>query len=86
MKKVILVLLAALALAGCEKAPESSQHQGEFKIDKLFTADGCTMYRFYDNGRAVYYSNCAGSVQTTRQEGRHSVDVSVPTHRVQYTI
>ena len=51
MKSIFFVMIAALAVAGCTKAPEYSSPAGrEFVVDKLFTHEGCTMYRFSDGG------------------------------------
>lgn len=72
MKK--LILLAALILAGCDKDPESVQMAGsDFKVGRLFTVDGCTVYRFYDGGRNVYFTNCPGQANSSysRSNGKH---------------
>lgn len=51
MKRVLIILAAALVLAGCVKAPEEAQHAGrDFTVETLFTHDGCTVYRFNDVG------------------------------------
>lgn len=52
----------ALALSGCQKAEEESKRVGNFQVEKLFTYDGCTVYRFED-ARTVYYTNCQGTTQ-----------------------
>ena len=67
MKK-ILILAAILALSGCGKPAETSTSVGrEFVVDKLFTHEGCTVYRFTDHGNPRYFTNCSGS--TTWREG-----------------
>lgn len=61
----ILIALAAIALSGCDierETVEQTQQQGSWKVEKLFTADGCSVYRFYDS-RWIYYSNCQGQTQ-----------------------
>ena len=70
MKK-ILVLAAILALAGCSKPAETSTQVGrEFVVDKLFTHEGCTVYRFTDGGNNRYFTNCQGSTSWTEQCGK----------------
>lgn len=62
----IIALASVLALTGCEgrKPAEESQRAGvEFQVDRLFTVDGCTVYRFSDNGYLRYFTNCSGSTQ-----------------------
>lgn len=59
----ILVVAGVVMLTGCEKAAEAEIVTGaenDFRVSRLFTVDGCTAYRFYDNGRAIYYTNCKG--------------------------
>lgn len=67
MKNVLIILTVAL-LAGCSKPAETSTAVGkEFVVDKLFTHEGCTVYRFSDGGNSRYFTNCQGS--TTWREG-----------------
>ena len=69
MNKTLIILAVAL-LAGCSKPAETSTAVGaEFVVDKLFTHEGCTVYRFSDGGNARYYTNC-GSTAWTRQCGK----------------
>jgi hypothetical protein len=71
MKK-ILILAAILALAGCSKPAETSTSVGrEFVVDKLFTHEGCTVYRFNDGGNNRYFTNCQGSTSWTESCGKN---------------
>ncbi len=73
MKRVraAAALVALLVVAGCQKQAESSTHAGlEFKVDKLFTVDGCTVYRFSDGGYPRYFTNCAGSTSYETSSGK----------------
>lgn len=60
----ILFILTLLLFTGCIKKPlEISQTENkEFAVEKLFTFDGCTVYRFSDDGGIKYFTNCKGSV------------------------
>ena len=64
--KYFIVILAVL-LSACQKAPESTKHVGDFQVQRLFEVDGCTVYRFYDD-RTVYFTNCNNRATTTYQE------------------
>ena len=85
MNKKIMLSLAALAMvAGCEKPAESVSHTGAgFAVERLFTHDGCTVYRFSDL-YTRYFTRCDGIAAqstTTWQEScgkncTHSVEVS----------
>lgn len=88
MKKSLALILAACFLAACTKQAETSSATGntEFVVDKLFTHEGCTAYRFNDAGTYRYYVNCRqGQTQTSwtgncgkncRRE--HAIEVSTP--------
>lgn len=70
--KTVLVILALTVLAGCVKQAETSTSVGsEFVVDKLFTHEGCTVYRFYDGGNARYYTNCQGSTNWQENCGKN---------------
>lgn len=71
MRKLIFIAVAIAALSGCEKMAETSTQAGvEFKVDRLFTTDGCTVYRFSDAGRNRYFTNCHGSTEWQEQSGK----------------
>lgn len=81
-KALIGVLIAITTLTGCEKASESTVVVGvesDFKVGRLFTVDGCTAYRFYDNGRAIYYTNCKGVTDSTYRSGKNVMHQQVTT-------
>ena len=77
-----LLIIAVLCLTACDKAPEATVQNGEFKVERLFTVDGCTAYRFNDTGRYIYYTNCSGSTQSTHTCGKNCVSTdNVNTYR-----
>lgn len=76
----LAVLSAALVLiVGCQKEPEATVRNGNFKVEKLFTTkEGCTVSRFYDD-RTVYFTDCRGGTSYEASCGKNcveSVDVS----------
>ncbi|SCU75552.1 conserved exported hypothetical protein [Cupriavidus necator] len=77
--KLIAALLIAAALSACSGKAEESRSAGvDFKVDKLFTVDGCTVYRFTDSGAYRYFTNCSGSASWREACGKHCTrDVSV---------
>lgn len=59
-------ILIAIIMVSCysqkpivEKSPENNS---TYKVEYLFEHDGCKVYRFYDRGNYVYFSNCIGNV------------------------
>ena len=73
-----IILGSVVWLTACQKPAESSATVGrEFKVEKLFTHEGCTVYRFFDD-RHVYYTNCQGSTQSRCGKGcEQTVDTDV---------
>ena len=64
--KLVSMLVALAALAGCYKTPELSVRAGaDFTVERLFEHDGCTVYRFTDGGIARYFTRCDGAQSTT---------------------
>jgi hypothetical protein len=87
LKTLTIIALACAALAGCTKAAETSSAAGlDFKVDRLFTHEGCTAYRFADEGRFRYYTRCDGAqAATTWSEycGKNCTrSVDVPTYTI----
>jgi len=67
MKKYLPLLAGCLAAGSCSVryaqkplvtgAPENNK---TYKVEYLFEHDGCKVYRFYDYGNYVYFTNCNG--------------------------
>ena len=70
--KTVLTILALALLAGCSKPAETSTSVGvKFVVDKLFTHEGCTVYRFEDGGSKRYFTNCNGSTSWQENCGKN---------------
>jgi Domain of unknown function (DUF4884) len=52
--------------------PENNQ---TYKVDYLFEHDGCKVFRFYDLGNYVYFTNCNGEaiIKTDSTEIRNTI-------------
>jgi len=63
MQKYLPFLLMA-SLSSCyyakPVATEASYNNKDYKVDYLFEHDGCKVYRFYDRGNYIYFTNCNG--------------------------
>lgn len=72
MKKIIFIVLFVLLLVSCSENKginvPKSESINEIKVEKLFVADGITVYRFYDGGRTVYFTNKNGKVKAFHEE------------------
>nr|UWI41174.1 MAG: protein of unknown function DUF4884 [Bacteriophage sp.] len=59
----------------------STRYGQTYPVEKLFTVDGITVYRFRDNDRYVYFTNRTGDVQYSYQKrvGKATKNVKVQT-------
>ena len=65
--------LCVAVLAACGKRAEgvAATSNDRFNVERLFTTDGCTVYRFEDHGHYRYFARCEGGVSHTAwQEGK----------------
>lgn len=69
--KQVLITAALLTLLGCSNKPLEAikTDNKEMVVEKLFTVEGCTVYRFRDTG-AHYFTNCKGSTSTNKLVGK----------------
>ena len=58
------LLLASCAQKGASVSVEDTVPGQDFHVVKLFTTDGCTVYRFYDVGNFHYMTNCTSTITT----------------------
>ena len=61
----ILVMIGVMMTAcytGRPVAKQIPQNNDTYNVDYLFEHDGCKVYRFYDRGNYVYFTNCSGEV------------------------
>ncbi len=63
MKKII-PLVGLFITTGCATGvplqTKESENNKTYEVDYLFEHDGCKVYRFYDRGNYVYFTNCNG--------------------------
>lgn len=74
-------VLLALFVTGCNKDGTHVTPQNavdDFEVKKLFTVDGCTVYRFTD-GNYHYFTTCKGSVVSRQQQGKSSYSEEIRT-------
>lgn len=66
-----MIIAVAAILVGCKgkgTRVQISDSVDKFKVEKLFVVDSITVYRFYDNGNAIYFTNRKGRVDATHSE------------------
>lgn len=71
MKKLLLVVAAAIMLAGCD--PITKDVSGSFEIPKELKDKGCVMYKMKsDTSHVIYALHCPGSTTSTTLQAKHS--------------
>jgi len=79
-------VLLAVVLTGCYKEAQKKEQttNSEFNLELLFEKDGCKIYRFLDGGRAVYWTDCRGKVESvyTQLSGKSSQEIRVQNETV----
>ena len=48
------------------------ESKDDFGITYLFEVDGIKVYRFYDGGRFIYFTNKVGNIEYTNSNGKQS--------------
>jgi hypothetical protein len=64
---VVLIVLTLFSFSCYVRKPVSRtipENNPSYEVDFLFEHDGCKVYRFYDRGNYVYFTNCCGDVNT----------------------
>nr|WP_321354878.1 DUF4884 domain-containing protein [uncultured Draconibacterium sp.] len=67
MKTIQQIIAGALLLlvSACPEIPltiKSPDNNPTYNVEYLFEYDGCKVYRFYDQGEYIYFTNCQGDV------------------------
>ena len=81
MKLLVAAIFLLLILASCRIQKPISRQEADnnktYNVQYLFEHDGCKVYRFYDRGRFVYFTNCRGEAISTTDSTtvRNSISV-----------
>ena len=79
-------VLLAVVITGCYSQAQQKEQttNSEFKLELLFEKNGCKIYRFLDGGRAVYWTDCRGKIESiyTTSSGKTSHEVRVQNETV----
>jgi len=75
--KYICIVCIIISFYSCKKTELKNSQElitnGSFQLEFLFEQNGCKMYRFEDNGRFIYWTDCQGKIQSDyeRNNGKH---------------
>ena len=72
MKRSLIFVYLVLLVSGCVGDPESNKQVNvNYNVSKLFTYEGCSVYRFEDGwARYKYFTNCSGTTSWTEYCGK----------------
>lgn len=74
-------IVGALMLHSCiierpiSEAPPANNKT--YEVSYLFEHDGCKVYRFYDKGHWVYFTNCKGEVTSIKADSTQERVVNI---------
>lgn len=57
-----LAILTLTAWSGVPLTIKSPENNSTYNVEYLFEYESCKVYRFYDRGEYVYFTNCKGDV------------------------
>ena len=71
--RIVLAATLVVALESCfafryPVSTEQPSNNRTYEVDYLFEHDGCKVYRFYDRGNYVYFTNCQGDVTAIKND------------------
>lgn len=84
ISKITVVFVVILTIVSCVSSIPISEappkNNATYEVSYLFEHEGCKVYRFYDRGDYVYFTNCCGNVtsftkDSTRQRIQNKVVV-----------
>lgn len=71
MRKIVVVALIGFLSSCYFSQPivrEVPQNNQTYQVDYLFEHDGCKVFRFYDMGNYVYFTNCNGDITAIKND------------------
>jgi len=72
LKKLSTVAILAVLFTSCyfssPVAYQVPENNPTYSVDYLFEHEGCKVYRFYDRGNYVYFTNCQGDVISIKND------------------
>lgn len=76
MKRLLLFVCSLIFLSSCYIGQPISELPSDnnrtYKVVYLFEHEGCKVYRFYDLGKYVYFTNCNNSTTIAKSDSTKS--------------
>lgn len=75
MKNSVIILLLGISLlflasctVGRPLVKSAADNNDSYRVQYLFEHDGCKVYRFYDRGNYIYFTNCEGNTIAVKND------------------
>jgi Domain of unknown function (DUF4884) len=73
LTKTLLLVFSAVFFISCRttRHPLTTavpKNNATYQVDYLFEHDGCKVYRFFDAGHYVYFTNCTGDITSIKKD------------------
>ncbi|PXV64084.1 uncharacterized protein DUF4884 [Dysgonomonas alginatilytica] len=73
---ILLIGISLLSFSSCGSneplVRTKAQNNATYEVDYLFEHDGCKVYRFLDNHKYVYFTNCTGDVTVSNNDSTNT--------------
>lgn len=76
--RLAVIVIGLVMFTSCLKDGETVRPKDnidDFQITYLFEVDGIKVYRFYDGGRSIYFTNKESKVEYTSSNGKQTYKV-----------
>lgn len=70
-------LLLTSCFSGTPLIKGRSDNNKTFEIDYLFEHDGCKVYRFYDMGNYIYFTNNSGNITAIKNDSTKTRTITI---------
>jgi hypothetical protein len=79
--KSLFILIVSCGFLSCtHQIPISRvtpENNKTYQVNFLFEYDGCKVYRFFDYGNTVYFTNCNGDVTSIKSDSTQERTINV---------
>lgn len=69
---VILFFTLMSCYTGRPLKKGKAENNNTYTVEYLFEHEGCKVYRFYDEGTYIYFTNCTGNVTVASKDSSDS--------------
>ena len=66
--KIKIILLFMMVSCSKEVLEKIETNNVDINVSYLFSHQGCSVFRFYDHGDAIYFSDCSQDFKYTKNE------------------